>query len=625
MKKNFFLRNKLQNYLIMASCLFTCISYTNITKSKDKVQNPNTQNKVDLNKVNQNNVNINTISTEKENTKKNNPEKTFEDTVFEWSGTLAEIFRVAGEKHFCVDRADKSFIKAADAFLKNLDPHSSFLDPKTYKSILETTSGQFFGIGIVIDNTRSTKEKFLTAINTVPGGPAEQAGVLPFDKIIEIDDKKIDGMTTEEASAKLKGPKNTVVKIKVLRENKKEPISFDITRNVVKAKTSFAFYIKDYDVYYVCLTTFSSTALKQIQNILEKSSKKPYKGLIIDLRNNSGGLLTSVIDISGLFLEKNSLVVTTKDKNGIKKDEYKTTSDPVANANIPIFILVNNYTASASEILAGCLKIHSQNSSKNILKNLQNTVICSNPKNQLGQLNPQLNSQISSPMGSVDNVGHVAQLLSPINTISGNPLTGQITTKDNNDSGNLLAFIVGSKTFGKGSVQEIIPISNNCAIKLTTCLYFLPDDSTIQGKGIEPDFVVEKLFPAPEKITWFLDHYGREKSLKHSINPMNNNLNKEENKSKEKATKWDKKLGEKSNEKLNIDKNKENQKSWTERTKDILMQDNQFIETLQLINTFNLLKEKSPEKVIDRKTAIKSLKEISALESQVGMEEISGE
>jgi len=470
--------------------------------------------------------------------------KSFDDVVFDWSGTFAEVLRITGEKHYKVSNPKEAMISSINSFLNNLDPHSSFLDPKTYKAILETTSGQFFGIGIVIDNTRSSKDKFLTVINTIPNGPAEKAGVRAYDKIVEIEGKKLEGMTTEEATAKLRGPRNTKIKIKALRENKKSPLAFEITRDVIKAQTSFAFYIKEYDVYYVSLTTFSNNAVKQIKAVLEKSAKKPYKGLIIDLRNNSGGLLNAVIDISGLFLDKGSLVVTTKDKHNNKKSEYKTTQDPVAHSNIPIFILVNNYTASASEILAGCLKIHSQNIAKQ---------------------------------------------------------------SKNNPQKKLMAFIVGAKTFGKGSVQEVIPISNNSAIKLTTSLYFLPDDTTIQGQGIEPDFVVEKLFPPPEKVTWFLQHYGREESLKHSIKP------KSSGQDKNKLTAQSEK---------NKEKKETKQKTWNERIKEMLQKDNQFKETLKLVNLFDLSKNHFPEKIANREKAAQFLKDITALNGTISMEEV---
>ena len=462
-------------------------------------------------------------------------QKTFDDIVFDWSGTFAEVLRVAGEKHYKISDAQDSMIKSINSFLNSLDPHSSFLDPKTYTSILETTSGKFFGIGIVIDNTRATKDKFLTVINTIPNGPAEKAGVQAYDKIIEIEDKKLEGMTTEEATAKLRGPKNTKVRIKALRENKKSPLSFEITRDEIKAQTSFSFYIKEYDIYYVSLATFSQTAVNQIKAILEKSVTEPHKGLIIDLRNNSGGLLKAVIAIAGLFLERGSLVVTTKDKTNKKIAEYRTTEDPVANVNIPIFVLVNNYTASASEILAGCLKIHSE----------------------------------------------------------------KLSQKTKNK---LMAFIVGTKTFGKGSVQEVIPIGNS-AIKLTTSLYFLPDDTTIQGKGIEPDFVIEKLFPPPEKVTWFLQHYGREEALKHSIKPSSKK--KKEKSSTEKKTDTEKKP-----------------QTWAERIKSILEKDNQFKDTIKLIKLFDITKKSFPEQIINREKAVSFLKNASALNGKISMEEV---
>jgi len=465
------------------------------------------------------------------------PKKSFDDVVFDWTGTLAEVLRISGEKHYKINDPKECMIKSINSFLNNLDPHSSFLDPKTYKAILEATVGQFFGIGIVIDNTRSSKDKFLTVINTIPNGPSEKAGLKAYDKIIEIEGKKLEGMTTEEATAKLRGPRNTKVTIKVLRENKKAPLEFIITRDVIKAQTSLAFYLKEHDVYYISLATFSANAAKQIQAILEKSVQKPYKGLIIDLRNNSGGLLNSVIEIAGLFLPKGSLVVTTKDKNNQVKAEYKTSNNPVANINIPIFILVNNYTASASEILAGCLKMHSQTLSK---------------ANKTG-----------------------------VNK--------------------LMVFVAGTKTFGKGSVQEVIPISNNCAIKLTTSLYFLPDGTTIQGTGIEPDFVIEKLFPPPKKVTWFLEHYGREQAFKHSIKPEDkkNKINPDKKNKKDEKT-----------------------KSWAKRIQENLEKDNQFKETLQIINIFNLVKNITPKKVNTQDKAIAFLNNIFALKGQLQMQEV---
>ncbi|HSW73787.1 MAG TPA: PDZ domain-containing protein, partial [Candidatus Limnocylindria bacterium] len=129
----------------------------------------------------------------------------FDETVYNWSRTFVEVVQLTNQKHFKVENPQENMMKAIDAFLTHLDPHSNFLDPKTYKSILESTSGEFFGIGIVIDNTRQTKDKFLLVIDTIPNGPADTAGVKALDKIVEIDGKPLEGMTSEEATSMLKG------------------------------------------------------------------------------------------------------------------------------------------------------------------------------------------------------------------------------------------------------------------------------------------------------------------------------------------------------------------------------------------------------------------------------------
>lgn len=460
----------------------------------------------------------------------------FSEVAYNWTRTFAEVLQKADEKHYKIAAPEDCFIKAIDGFLNCLDPHSTFLDPKAYKSILESTSGEFFGIGIVIDNTRNSKDKFLLVIDTVAAGPADTAGVKPLDKIIEIDGKPLEGMSTEEATAMLKGERNTKAHIKVMRENSPDMLSFDITRDVIKEQSSLCFYLPEHNVYYLSLTIFSDNAAKQIKELLEKSRKKQYKALILDLRNNSGGLLTAGVDIAGLFLDKGSLVVVTKDKNNKELERYETHENPVANDQLPIFILINNYTASAGEILAGCLKLHSQN----------------------------------------------------------------FATKANNkQQRKLMVFLVGTKTFGKGSVQEVIPVSNNCAMKITTSLYFLPQDISIQGIGIEPDFVVEKRFPPTNQITWFTKFYGREQALEHHIT-----VRKEE---EDKA-----------------EKKKENTKeTWADRAREMLEKDNQFRETLTLVNLLNTAKTTCPANVSDREKAVKYMRSIYvASEEPLKMEEV---
>jgi len=266
-----------------------------------------------------------------------------------------------------------------------------------------------------------------------------------MDKIVEVNGNILEGDATEKIIAQLKGERHSSVNVKVMRENNPDLLSFDIIRDVVKEQHSLSFHIKNHDIAYISLSMFTDIASKQIAQLLKKSHEHNYKGLILDLRNNSGGLLTAAIDIASLFLKKGSLIAITKDKNDQETERYVTKNEPIIKNNLPIFILINNYTASAAEILAGSLKIHSE---------------------QLGDY---------------------------------------------------LAFLVGTKTFGKGSVQEVIPIGNNCALKLTTHLYFLPNDTTIQGTGIEPDFFVEQTTPPSEQVQWFIKHYGREEALENYI------------------------------------------------------------------------------------------------------------
>ena len=262
--------------------------------------------------------------------------------------------------------------------------------------------------------------------------------------------------------------------------------------------------------------------------MLKASEKNHYKGLILDLRNNSGGLLNSVIDIAGLFLDKGSVVATTKDKHNKILHTYKTTRDPIVKSSLPIFILTNNYTASAAEILAGDLKIHSEN---------------------------------------------LAQAKS---------------------KRKLMVFLVGTTTFGKGSVQEVIPISNNSAIKITTSLYFLPNDSTIQGVGIQPDFIVERTQPLTEQVRWFTKNYGHEHAFKNHIKVLHTTATKD--------SKQNENNGKTSNDAQTI-------KRWTDRSREMLQKDNQLHATIELINTFNTAQKIHPQQVNTRAQAIAYMKQ----------------
>jgi carboxyl-terminal processing protease len=451
-------------------------------------------------------------------------DETFDETIFNWSRTFAQAMDIAHKKHYAITNPQENMIKAIDGFINSLDAHSNFLDPKTYREMLEMTSGEFFGVGIVIDNMRKTKDKHLTIVDTIPDGPADKIGIQPMDKIVEINGEILEGITTEKIVSQLKGERHSKVTVKIMRENSPDLLPFDIVRDVVKEQHSLSFHIKSHNISYLSLSMFTDAAVKQIETLLAKSQAQHDKGLILDLRNNSGGLLNAAIDIAGLFLKKGSLVALTKDKHGKEIERYSTRRNPIAKNTLPIFILINNYTASAGEILAGCLKI---------------------------------NSDITN---------------------------------------NYLVFLVGTKTFGKGSVQEVIPISNNCALKITTCLYFLPDNTTIQGTGIEPDFMIERTTPPTEQIQWFTKNYGREETLDNYIKVTKDGMPLPKEKKDKK-------------EKNSASSTKKDGSRRFDRAKEMLQNDNQLRDCISLISMLNTAQTYTPKLVTTRADALAYLKQ----------------
>lgn len=460
-------------------------------------------------------------------------DENFDETIFNWSRTFAQAMDIAHRKHYAFTDPKDNMIKAIDGFINSLDAHSNFLDPKTYLEMQETTSGEFYGVGIVIDNMRKTKDKHLTIVDTIPDGPADKVGIQPMDKIVEINGELLEGFTTEKIISLLKGERHTTVKVKIMRENSPDLLSFDIVRDIVKEQHSLSFHIKSHNISYISLTMFSDSAVRQIEALLKKSQDQNHKGLILDLRNNSGGLLSAAVDIAGLFLKKGSLVTLTKDKNAQEIERYITKKNPVVKNTLPIFILINNYTASAGEILAGCLKINSD------------------------------------------------------------------LTND------YLVFLVGTRTFGKGSVQEVIPISNNCALKITTCLYFLPDNTTIQGTGIEPDFIIERTTPPTEQMQWFTKNFGREETLDNYI----------------KVTKEGIPMPKEKKDKKEITTKKDGNRRY-DRAKEMLQNDNQLRDCISLISTLHTAQTYTPKLVKTRADALSYLKQNHINSDKLEIEEV---
>jgi carboxyl-terminal processing protease len=446
----------------------------------------------------------------------------FDNLVYNATGLFAHVIQLVKHKHYRPTKnLEDSFYEAFDTFLNHQDPHSGFFNAKSYKNILSMMSGEFCGIGVVIDITRQTKDRFLTVVDIIPEGPAEKAGLKPFDKIVEIEGQVLEGMSTEEATAKLKGKQGTHVTIRVMRDvksqEKGELLTFTITRDVIKEQNSRCFLLNNLNICYIGFSMFTENSVDQLEKLFQEAHKKKYKGIILDLRNNSGGLLQAAIDIAGLFVAKGSLVCVTKDKNNNEIERYVTRRKPITYSTPFIVVLINNYTASAAEILAGVLKIHSEQQKKE-----------------------------DKP----------------------------------------IVILVGTKSFGKGSVQEIIPLSNDCAVKLTTSLYYLPDGKSIQGIGIEPDVTVEKTVPLPEQVAWFNANYGREQALANYIQQ-------------------DEPAGKKNESKTS---QKPEVQGLLERTKEKLSSDNQIQEAITIINILNTIKSLAPKLVNTRARAVEFLK-----------------
>lgn len=456
-----------------------------------------------------------------------------EKQIIQMSQTLTEAINCIHNRYYHSlnsDEVKKAFSNAIRGFTK-LDPHTGFLDDKECRFLQEQMSGEFYGIGIVLPGDKDVDEEQLPILEIIPNGPADKAGLKQGDKIIEIKDSILKGMSIAEVLSSIKGEKNSTVAIKVMREKYPEPMAFEVKRDVIKSDDMFLmFHLPDQNIYYLMLSVFSEKSVIHVRKLLEVAQKNKAEGLIIDLRNNTGGLLDAAVDIASLFLPKESLVVVTKNRENKITESWKTKKKPLDRPQgMPIFFITNNYTASAAEILAGTISLYSQH---------------------------------------------------------------------NGDKLNLYAFTIGIDTFGKGSVQEVISLSNNCALRMTTALYFLPFDTLIQGKGIRPDFHIEPRTPPSDTVKWMTSRYGREASLKGSIKPHGH---------KEEIKKNDK---------------KEPKKTWEEQRQELIAKDYMVQNTVDLIRLLNIGKMAHPELKKSRSEQLKFLQKNFVLDKELNLKKV---
>lgn len=321
---------------------------------------------------------------------------------------------------------DKKLItEAINGMLTGLDPHSAYLDVESFKDLQVGTQGEFGGLGIEV----GMEDGFVKVISPIEDTPAFKAGVKPGDLIVKLDDTPVKGMTLNDAVKRMRGKPGAPIKLTIARKGVDKPIVLTLTRAVIKIRSVKSALLEN-GYGYVRVTQFqehTGDLLAQALDKLYKDNKAPLKGLVLDLRNDPGGLLNGAVAVSAAFLKPDSLVVYTEGRTEDAKMRLTASREhylrpmqmdylkslPAGVKNVPMVVLVNSGSASASEIVAGALQDHKR------------------------------------------------------------------------------AVVMGTRTFGKGSVQTILPLGNGTAIKLTTARYYTPGGRSIQAKGIEPDILVE--------------------------------------------------------------------------------------------------------------------------------------
>lgn len=305
---------------------------------------------------------------------------------------------------------DKVLIEnAIRGMLSGLDPHSSYLDLEGFKELREGTSGEFGGLGIEV----SMEDGFVKVVAPIDDTPAAEAGVQAGDLIIRLDDQPVKGMSLNDAVDIMRGEPGSKIELTIIREGADKPLTLELTRAVIKVK-SVKFETLEPGYGYLRISTFQSPTGQSVRDAITKLKENndgKLKGLVLDLRNNPGGVLDAAVEVSDAFIDKGMIVYT---EGRIEDADQKFHAKPGDMLNgAPIVVLVNGGSASASEIVAGALQDHQR------------------------------------------------------------------------------AVIVGSKSFGKGSVQTVMPLTNDTAVKMTTARYYTPNGRSIQADGIEPDIAIE--------------------------------------------------------------------------------------------------------------------------------------
>ncbi len=323
--------------------------------------------------------------------------------------------------------ADNKLIETAiNGMLAGLDPHSSYMDPKSFRDMQVQTRGEFGGLGIEV----TMEDGLIKVVAPIDDTPAAKAGIMANDIITKLDGEQVRGLTLNQAVEKMRGPVNSKIKLTIVRKGAEKPLEVSITRDIIRVR-SVRSHVEGDDVGYIRLTQFNEQTTdglkKAIASIKSKVSNDKLKGYILDLRNNPGGLLDQAISVSDTFLQKGE-IVSTRGRNPEETQRFDARSGDLTGSK-PLIVLINGGSASASEIVAGALQDHKR------------------------------------------------------------------------------ATLIGTRSFGKGSVQTIIPLgSGNGALRLTTARYFTPSGRSIQATGITPE--IQVLQDVPDSLKDKTDTMG---------------------------------------------------------------------------------------------------------------------
>ncbi|MFQ5657738.1 MAG: S41 family peptidase [Candidatus Methylomirabilales bacterium] len=331
------------------------------------------------------------------------------DETYDTLKVFTEVLTLVRKNYVETTESKDLVYGAIRGMLMTLDPHSSFMTPDVYKEMQIDTQGSFGGLGIEI----TVRDRFLTVVAPIDGTPADRAGIQAGDRIVRIDGKPTKDMTLMEAVRKLRGEKGTEVTVTILRKGQ-EPFDIPIVREIIQVRSVRASDLGE-GIGYIRVVSFQERTARDLERKLKELKEKGMRALVLDLRNNPGGLLSQAVQVTDVFLEKGKLIVYTE---GRAKNQNLRLADERDNPqDFPMVVLVNGGSASASEIVAGALQDHKR------------------------------------------------------------------------------AVLVGTKTFGKGTVQTVIPLNDGSGLRLTTAKYFTPRRREINKSGLAPDIVVE-----PEKV-----------------------------------------------------------------------------------------------------------------------------